>query len=465
MRRRLLTVLTALMAVATLLLALPLADAYARGRTEHLLLQRRADAVRFAELADRVRTDADRAELAAETTRYAELYRAGVDVVDAAGRTVGRSGPADDGPAAAEARGRALTGRSTDRLPTVRPWGPGTVVLAEPVGHDERVSGAVLLTVPTDAARHDVLLRWALIAAGALAAFAAAALVAAGTARWLLRPVGDLDRAVEQLAAGSLRARAALDAGPPELRRLRRNFNTMAEAVADALTRQRAFVADASHQLRNPLATLVLQLENVEPHLPPGPGRQEHTRALDEAERLGELLDGLLALARVEAATAHPVEQDLSAAVAARVAAWEPVFAAAGLHLTADTAPGLRVRAVPDATGRILDAVLDNAAKFVPAGGRVTVLAARGTGEETGADSVTIEVTDTGPGVPADQLPLLVRRFTRAPEHQNLPGSGLGLAIADEIARMSGGRLRVRPAEPHGLAVDFRLPAAPRTQP
>ncbi|MBA2950578.1 HAMP domain-containing sensor histidine kinase [Streptomyces himalayensis] len=455
MRRRLLAVLMVLMGAATLLLSLPLADAYARGRTEHLLLQRRSDAVRFADLADRIRTGPDRAELTAEIRRYAELYGAGVAVVDTAGRTVDRAGSDTGvtGSAADDARQRALTGRSTEQLPTVRPWGPDTVVLAEPVGRDERVSGAVLLSVPTDAARRDVTIRWSLIAAGAVAAFAAAALVAVGITRWLMRPVRDLDQAVENLAAGSLHARAVSDTGPPELRRLRRHFNTMAEAVADSIARQRDFVADASHQLRNPLATLVLQLENVEPHIAPGPGRAEHSRALDEAERLEELLDGLLALARVESATAELTDQDVSRAVRERVAAWTPVLDNAGTALVPEVVDGLRARALPDAVGRILDALLDNAVKFVPPGGRVEVRAAA-----AGDGQVVVSVTDDGPGVPEDQLPLLFRRFARAPEHQNVTGSGLGLAIAHEIARISGGQLSARSSSPHGLAVELRLP-------
>ncbi|MGW5849056.1 ATP-binding protein [Streptomyces sp. NPDC055254] len=477
MRRRLLAVLMVLMGVAALLLCVPLADAYARGRTEHLLLQRRSEAVRFADLADRVRTGPDRQELSAEIGRYAELYGAGVVVVDTAGATVARAGagPAADAAVgaatdaaaagasphavsgAADARRRALTGRSTDRLPTLRPWGPGIVLLAEPVGRDERVSGAVLMAVPTGAARRDVAVRWALIGAGAVAAFAAAALVAAGITRWLMRPVLDLDRAVEGLTAGSLQARAVSDTGPPELRRLRRHFNTMAEAVAHSIGRQRDFVADASHQLRNPLATLVLRLENVEPHLAPGPGRAEHAGALDEAERLEELLDGLLALARVESGTAESQDQDVSRAVRERVAAWSPVFAHAGLELSATVLPGeLRVRALPDAAGRVLDALLDNAVKFVPAGGRVEVCATYG------ADgNAVVRVADDGPGVPEDQRELLLRRFARSPDHQNVPGSGLGLAIADEIARVSGGRLDVGGNTPRGLVVELRLPAAP----
>ncbi|TLS47021.1 HAMP domain-containing histidine kinase [Streptomyces montanus] len=458
MRRRLLAVLMVLMGAAALLLSVPLANSYASERTEHLLLQRRSEAVRFADLADRVRTEADRAELSAEITRYAELYGAAVAVVDTAGRTVAQAGPGlrgTGGPEADDARQRALTGRSTEQLPAVRPWGPGTVVLAEPVGRDERVSGAVLMSVPTAGARRDVTVRWSLIAAGAVAAFAAAALVAAGITRWLMRPVRDLDRAVENLTAGSLKARADSDTGPPELRSLRRHFNTMAEAVADSIARQRDFVADASHQLRNPLATLVLQLENVEPHIGPGHGRAEHSRALDEAERLEELLDGLLALARVESATAQLTDQDVSRAVRDRVAAWTPVLREAGTALVPEVADGLRARALPDAAGRILDALLDNAAKFVPPGGRVEVWAAPAPGGQ-----VVVRVADDGPGVPEDQLPLLLRRFTRAREHQNIPGSGLGLAIADEIARISGGRLNASSGSPRGLTVELRLPSA-----
>ncbi|MDA5284837.1 sensor histidine kinase [Streptomyces sp. NPDC054904] len=457
MRRRLLAVLMVLMGAAALLLCVPLADAYARGRTEHLLLQRRSEAVRFADLAERMRTDADRAELSAEIGRYAQLYGAGVVVVDTAGTPVARAGArADVAAGAAEARDRALTGRSTDRLPTLRPWGPGGVVLAEPVGRDERVSGAVLMALPTDTARRDVAVRWSLIGAGAVAAFTAAALVAVGITRWLLRPVLDLDRAVEKLAAGSLRARAVSGTGPPELRRLRLHFNAMAEAMADSIGRQRDFVADASHQLRNPLATLVLQLENVEPYVAPGTGLAEHARALDEAERLEELLDGLLALARVESGTAELREQDVAAAVRDRVRAWTPVFTGAGLELAhARPAEGLRARALPDAAGRVLDALLDNAVKFVPAGGRVEVDVTR---EDDG--TVLVRVGDDGPGVPPEQQDVLLRRFARSPEHQNVRGSGLGLAIAEEIARVSGGRLDVGGNEPRGLLTELRLPPA-----
>ncbi|GGO97875.1 sensor histidine kinase [Wenjunlia tyrosinilytica] len=456
MGRRLLAVLMALMGVASIALSLPLAGAYAHSRTEHLLLQRRAEAVRFGDIADRVVTGVDLAELTTEIDRYAQLYGSGVQILDAQGRPVAVAGPrtALSGQDAEQARERALTGRSTGKLPTIRPWGPRQVVLAEPVGQDEQLKGAVLLAVPTGAARHDITVRWILIGVGALAAFAAAALVAVWVTRWLLRPVRALDRAVVGFGTGSLEDRAVVGGGPPELRRLEERFNEMAEAVSVSIRRQRDFVADASHQLRNPLATLVLQLENVEPHLVPA-GRGELARAVDETERLGGLLDGLLALARVESAVQELTELDVSRAARDRAAVWGAVLCAAGVELVATVSGGVRARALPGAVDRVLDALLDNASKFVPSGGRVEIVVTSQEGQ------AVVRVSDDGPGAPAEQVPALTRRFARGAEHQNLPGSGLGLAIAEEIARVSGGRLAVACRAPHGLSVELILPGIP----
>ncbi|MEV6794074.1 HAMP domain-containing sensor histidine kinase [Streptomyces sp. NPDC051320] len=453
MRRRLLIVLMLLMGVASIALSIPLAESYAHSRTEQLLLQRRTEAARFANLSVGMTTPADRAQVSTEIQRYSELYGASVELVDGQGHLVLRAGP---GPplatsSARQVRDRALTGRTTDHLPAIRPWSPDRVVLAEPVGGDEQLGGALLMALPTDAARHDVTVRWSLIALAALAAFATAALVAVWITRWLLRPVRNLDNAVDELAAGNLEPAAVPFTGPPELRRLEQRFYAMAQAVADSMRKQRDFVADASHQLRNPLATLILQLENIEPHLLPS-GRKEQARAVDEVERLGNLLDSLLALAQVESFAEDLALLDVSRDARHRLAAWQGVYEAAGLDLVDAVADGIQARGLPSAVDRVLDAALDNAAKFVPVGGRVEVRAVECDGW------VRVQVSDDGPGLPAEQLSRLPRRFTRGLEHQNLPGSGLGLAIADEIARMSGGRLTLRGNSPHGIRVDMVLP-------
>ncbi|MET7613945.1 sensor histidine kinase, partial [Streptomyces seoulensis] len=115
MRRRLLAVLMVLMGAAALLLSVPLAESYAAGRTEHLLLRRRADAVRFADLADRVRSPADRTELSTEIRRYAGLYGASVAVSDTSGRTFARAGAPVPSPQAREALGGPAGQRPAER--------------------------------------------------------------------------------------------------------------------------------------------------------------------------------------------------------------------------------------------------------------------------------------------------------------------------------------------------------------
>ncbi|WP_051192856.1 HAMP domain-containing protein [Nocardia jiangxiensis] len=166
-------------------------------------------------------------------------------------------------PAGAEevARGARL-GRTTENLTMITPVGPVRAVIAEPVGRDAQVLGTVLLVTPTTAARHAVAAVWLALTTAALLAFLLATVAARWLARWILRPVAELDSATAAITAGRLSARAPI-LGPPELRQLEQRFNAMADAVTDALDRQRAFVSDASHELRTPLAVLSLRLENL----------------------------------------------------------------------------------------------------------------------------------------------------------------------------------------------------------
>jgi signal transduction histidine kinase len=176
-------------------------------------------------------------------------------------------------------------------------------------------------------------------------------------------------------------------------------------------------------------------------------------------ERLAELLDALLDLARVESGSVVQTEVDVSAAARDRVSAWSPVAESVGLRLRLRAGPDLRARAAPGAAERILDVALDNACKFVGQDGTVEV--------DVRADGATVVLTvaDDGPGVSDEALSTLTERFARAAEHHNLAGSGLGLAIAQEIARASGGHLEVRRRRPQGLVLVARLPHAGRGQP
>jgi signal transduction histidine kinase len=226
----------------------------------------------------------------------------------------------------------------------------------------------------------------------------------------------------------------------------------MAGTVAQAYSTQRAFVADASHQLRNPLTALRLRLSNLEGHVAV-PAVDDHVAALEEAERLSTLLDGLLALARAER-TAPLGEVDVDAGVDDRVDAWRPLAEHSGLELRREGERGLRATGPAGVVETVLDAVLDNAVKFTPAGGRVVVT----TGVDD--DRVAVRVQDTGPGLPPDELDRALDRFWRSPGQINTEGSGLGLAIAARTLEVAGGELHLELPADGGLRVVAHVPRA-----
>src|SRR3712207_2956793 len=148
--------------------------------------------------------------------------------------------------------------------------------------------------------------------------------------RWVLRPVSKLEEATAAVAQVNLDVRADEVGGPPELRRLAKSFNTMVDVVGRALNRQKAFVADASHQLRNPLASLRLAVDNLQPHVQGEHGREAHQIAIEEAEEMGRVLDTLLAATRLDSARqTEPVEIDQL--LATHTPAWQALAKSSGV--------------------------------------------------------------------------------------------------------------------------------------
>jgi signal transduction histidine kinase len=291
---------------------------------------------------------------------------------------------------------------------------------------------------------------------------------------WVLRPVRELDAATSRISRGDLTIRADAEAGPVELRRLAESFNTMMDAVENAVQRQRAFVSDASHQLRNPLTSLRLAVESLGPHLAAaGDGRQVYDVAVDELKAMQRMLNSLQASARMESMrTASPV--DLDAVLATRVDRWRALTATAGQTLVVDVPPGLRLLEPPGGLGSVLDELLSNALRLSDA--RVVQVTARAVPGDAPARSgdgaaaggvVTIAVRDDGLGVDASERAKALRRFWRSPRHQNVPGTGLGLAICADLVGAAGGDLRLEEGLPrpdgsgHGFAAVVALPAVP----
>ena len=152
------------------------------------------------------------------------------------------------------------------RGPRILPWDRHRVLAAAGVRRDGELVGAVVLAVDTTVAARDVAHGWLWVAVGCLGLLVLAVVVARALTRWVLRPLNGLERAVAEMTEGVAGPPADV-AGPPELRHFTSAFNTMAQVVRASLDRQKRLVADASHQLRNPLAAVRLRADTLEDYV------------------------------------------------------------------------------------------------------------------------------------------------------------------------------------------------------
>jgi signal transduction histidine kinase len=457
MLRRLLAGLVAILLVSAVAATYPLTRIVADRATQVVYADRLADADRFATLGDRALRDGATSFLQGELRQYHEVYGIRAWLLGVDGRVIlSADGTAPPDQVRSD-RDVDLAERGVQPSPPTpaNPFGGKDLLVAVPIGTGAEAVGAIVTLSPVEALRRRIALRWAALVAGAAGITMVLVAATVPFSRWLLRPVERLDRATGEIAAGHLESRVGLRYGPPELRRLASSFDRMAATVERTLQRQQQFVGDASHQLRTPLTSLRLALENLGPLLPDDPrdpARAEHAEALDEARAMGRVFDGLLVLTRLGADPV--VEQDVEEVVDDAAVGWRARCAGVGLELATDVEPGLRVRAPAGGVRHLLDELVENACRLSD-GGRVTVSAHR----DDVPGQVVVAVTDDGCGLPSDQRAAATRRFWRAPAHQNATGSGLGLAIVDELVTTAGGSVELRDAGP-GLAVVITLPAA-----
>ncbi|MFI8326520.1 ATP-binding protein [Streptomyces sp. NPDC085529] len=458
MRTRLLPLLIVLMAGVLLALGFPLAASLAAAQQQRVVVDRLDDAARFAALAQFVDDPATvrddrRTTLSGELASYHDVYgiRAGIFYRD--NRAMAAAPEGWVVPYEGEGRrafNEALLGRRSHDPPQVWPWQPDArLTIASPVVRDGDVIAVVVTDSPTGELRARILRGWLVIFAGEAAAMLLAVGAAVRLTGWVLRPVRVLDGVTHDIATGRMNSRVAEAGGPPELRRLARSFNEMADHVEESLEQQRAFVADASHQLRNPLAALLLRIELLALELPEG--NEEIASVRTEGKRLAQVLDDLLDLALAEHADADLRLTDVGALTAERIASWRPVADEKGVRLVGECG-AVTGWADPVALSSALDAVVDNALKFTPEGEQVTVRVL------PGRDSVEVVVADLGPGLTEDELSRVGDRFWRSGRHQNVKGSGLGLSIARVLLTATGGGIAFAPNEPHGLRVTVTVP-------
>ncbi|WNI18379.1 sensor histidine kinase [Actinacidiphila sp. ITFR-21] len=468
MRSRLLPLLIMLMAGVLLALGFPLAASQAAAQQQRVVVDRIDDTTRFAAVAqfvtaqDETVPDGGSADgerlytLESELTRYQQLYgiSAGVfyrDRTAMAAAPVGWGVPPDG--ELFDSYYSALLGRRAHNPQQVWPWQSRTLAISSPIVRDGDVVAVVVTDSPTGALRSRILHDWLLLAAGELAAMAIAVLLAVRLTGWVMLPVATLDRATHDIATGRMKSRVEPAGGPPELRRLVRSFNEMADNVEAVLDQQRAFVADASHQLRNPLSALLLRIELLGLALPDGNTEAESVK--EEGHRLAQVLDDLLGLAVAESSGTQSAPTDITELARTRTAAWRAVADQADIAVEFAEPPGsAAVTGWADAVAlsSALDAVLDNAIKFTPGGETVTVRVA--------ADGARIAITvaDGGPGLSDDELARIGDRFWRSARHQNVQGSGLGLSIAHALLTQGGGTVAYERRDPHGLTVTLTVP-------
>ncbi len=415
MRRRLTLAIVSVAAGAVILFAVPLALVARTSYRDQELVRLQRDTVAATRAIDVSPASGDRIEVPPSSDLLA--------VYDRAGRRVAGRGPGSaDAVTFAALRGA----RTADRV------AGGDLVVAVPLVQAERVTGAVRAVRGDDAIVRRTRRTWLALAGLAVVLIAAAAAAAVLLGRRLARPLERLAVSARRLGGGDFTARSA-PSGVPEVDAVGGALDATAERLDDLVARERAFSADASHQLRTPLAALRIELEAIElrGHAPP-----EIPAALGQVDRLQGTIDTLLRVARDE--RRPPATCDVVAVLDEAERRHRGALAASGRPLRVSVGPPrLMARVSAAVLGEILDVLLDNAKQH--GAGAVDVVV------RDLDEWLAVEVADEGPGFAGDPEAAFVRRTGSG------RGEGIGLALARSLAQAEGGRLTVTRAGPNPM--------------
>jgi two-component system, OmpR family, sensor kinase len=350
------------------------------------------------------------------------------------------------------ALGEAPAAKPAKTSPTIQTRG-SLLILDEVLLDGTKVSFSAS-RASIDHAVTNLLLVELLVAAAAL--LLASVLVLQGT-RTALRPLSAVIETATRIAHGDSKLRLEPSRTDTELGKLAQAFDQMVDALEKAIEEARAsdaatrrFLADASHELRTPIAALQASVETLLREQPERPDRDRLEAAVArESERLGRLVDDLLGLARLEA---HPARTPVDLATIVRPLIEDAHTRAPGAAITLSTDNDTTVSGDPEALERVLRNLIDNALAAIQPGGRIDVQLRRRNG------CTEALVADDGPGVPEHERQRIFERFVRLDPSK--PGHGLGLAIARRIAQQHDGDLTCD-ATPPGATFTLRIPAEP----
>ena len=405
--------------------------------------------------------------LAGVVTAVTLAYRAKLDGdlhsrLSKAGAAVERAGSA--GQAKRLLPGLALEGIAIRIKPPARAQAPaapaktastirarGSLLILDEILPDSTKVSFSASRASIDHAVTNLLLVELLVAAAALVL--ATLLVLQGT-RTALRPLSAVIETATRIAHGDSKLRLNPSRVDTELGSLAQAFDQMVDALETAVEEARAseaatrrFLADASHELRTPIAALQASVETLLREQPERPERDRLEAAVArDSDRLGRLVDDLLGLARLEA---HPTRTRVDLATVARPLVEDARTRSPRAEISLSVDADATVRGDTDALERVLRNLIDNALAAIEPTGRVDVHLQRLNGY------VQACVADDGPGVPEDQRQRIFERFVRLDPGK--PGHGLGLAIAHRIARQHDGDLTCDSA-PNGASFTLRLP-------
>ena len=274
----------------------------------------------------------------------------------------------------------------------------------------------------------------------------------------VLRPIGRITAVARDIQATDLSRRIELPGPDDELKQLGDTFDAMLARLDAAFAAQRQFVADASHELRNPLAIIRTNVDVAlaDPRADPEDLRQTITVVKRASDRMARLVDDLLALARRQEPTLEHEPVDLGDAVAEASDDFVVPAAARNIVLDRAIAPGVVVTGDREALKRAVANLLENAVRLAPQGSRIRLA----TGSE--GDRAWIAVADEGPGIAPEDQPHVFDRFWRADKARSRAdgGTGLGLAIVRQIAESHGGQVRLQSKVGVGSSFVIWLPVA-----
>jgi two-component system sensor histidine kinase BaeS len=328
--------------------------------------------------------------------------------------------------------------------------------VSEPiVVHGKQVGEAVVRFTRTGLGAADEALQaalWRAIAGAAGLAALLALLTGLAVARRITRPVERLIDVTRAMGQGDRAARVGPIPAPGEIGELATAFDLMANTLDRQEQLRRDLVADVAHELRTPIAVLQAGHEALlDGVAEPTPDQLASLR--DEVLRLARMVGDLQTLAAADAAALHLTlsREDLAEIAASATGSMAGRFEAAGITLERQLTP-VAVLADPGRLHQVITNLLTNALKFTPTDGQVTVQAG------PAGPVAILQVTDTGAGIPPDELPRIFDRFWRGRDAAHVSGSGIGLAVAAELTRAHGGRLEARSEPGHGAQFTLTLP-------